>query len=241
MTPSNLPIVPTCAVLFNSPSNVYYYNISNDTTTLLNVPGFTGISDIAHTTTRLWSTNAGSGNIYEWIITLSPFTAIFNRTIDIVSPVSIGPGLGAIDNNTLIAVNTFGTAKVITFDITTNIAVKTDKFNTILGRNLAGDILLTTTNKVLITNYNGADNYITQYDYLTGAVDVDILISPTINSPYGIIEDGGNIYILDGSSSNNVYQIDINPPYTITLVGDTGQTIFGGSQVPSCLTTHFNT
>ena len=66
------------------------------------------------------------------------------------------------------------------------------------------------------------------------------MISPTILSPWGIFEDGGEIYIMDGGlTTNNVYRIDKNDPYTLTQVGSTGYLPYGASQQPSCLTVNF--
>jgi hypothetical protein len=156
-------------------------------------------------------------------------------------PNPIAPGLGAIDDTTLIAVrNDLIPRKVVTIDITTSTGVFTNKFDMILGRYVSGDILLTTTNKVLITNSVGGsfDRYITQHDYTTGAVEFDILISPTINDPYGVFIDSGNIYIIDGISGT-VYLINNVSPFNLTPVGFVQPNTNGASQVPSCLNANF--
>jgi surface protein len=240
MTPtsSSPPIIPLCGVIFNSPSNIYSYDFTTNTSTLLTLPGPFLSSDIAHTTNKLWLLQNDMVN--EWDITLSPFTAVFNRTITL--PHTTGPGLGAIDDTTLIAVNnTVAPNQVVTLDITTSSAVSTYKFDMMANREVAGDLLKTTTDKVLITNYDGSfSQYITQYDFNTGIVDVDITLSPTISSPWGIAEDSGNIYVFNGSSTtNNVFSIDVNYPYALTLEGSTGYSVYGASQVPTCINTHF--
>jgi len=177
-------------------------------------------------------------SILEWNITLSPFNAVFNRTISL--PHNIGPGLGAIDNTTLIAVNRDTTPdSVVTLDITTTSAVSTYEFDMIAGRGVSGDILLTTTNKVIVTNNDGTNQFVTQYDYSSGSVEVDIQISPTMSQPWGIFQSNSEIYLMNGTSSNNVFHIDKNSPYNLTLTGDTGYSVFGASQVPSCITTNF--
>jgi hypothetical protein len=184
---------------------------------------------------------ADSSTIEEWNITLSPFTSVFNRTITL--PHNIGPGLGAINNTTLIAVNGATTPKsVVTLDITTSAAVSTYIFDMIADRNVAGDILLTTTNKVLVTTYSNIppyDSYISQYSYPDGTLEVDIQISPTVDNPWGIFQSNSEIYLMNGTSSNNVYHINKNSPYALTLTGDTGYSVYGASQVPSCITTNF--
>jgi len=232
------PTVPVCGVIYNSPTNIYSYDFTTNTSTLLTLPGPFLVSDIAHTINKLWLISGTMVN--EWDITLSPFTAVFNRTITL--PHNTGPGLGAIDDTTLIAVNnTVAPNQVVTLDITTSNAVSTYKFDMMAGRTVAGDLLKTTTDKVLITNYDSSSTqYITQYDFNTGLVDVDITLSPTISSPWGIAEDSGNIYVFNGSSTtNNVFSIDVNYPYVLTLEGSTGYSVYGASQVPTCINTHF--
>jgi hypothetical protein len=231
--PPPLPSLQTCSVIFNS-GNVYTYNLTANTSTLLTVTGNTIGSDIAHTSTKLW---ISSGTlIKEWNITLSPFTAVFNRTITL--PHTIGTGLGAINNTTLITTDiSTSIHKIVTLDITTSTAVSTFKFNLITGRSIAGDLLLTTDNKVLATCNGGGASYLTQYDYLTGNVEVDVIITPTINAPWGIFEDNNEIYIMNGNSSGTVFHIDNTSPYTITAVGNTGKSVGGSSQLPECLNT----
>ncbi len=216
---------------------MFFYDVLTNITTPLNVPSSYSASDIAHTTNKLWL--GGGTSLTEWNITLTPFSATLNRTITL--PHSIGPGLGAINDTTLIAVNsTTSPNSVVTLDITSSPAVSTYKFNMLSGRSVAGDILLTTTNKVLITNNGPSGRYITQYDYITGSVEVDILISPTISAPWGVFQDNNQIYIMDGNNINNVFHINKDYPYVITLTGSTGYSVYGASQVPSCLNTHFN-
>ena len=78
------------------------------------------------------------------------------------------------------------------------------------NRFVTGDIIFTTTNKVILTNTDDITNthHITQYDYSTGVLEVDILISPTINLGYGLFQDNNQIYIMNGTDTNNVYHID---------------------------------
>jgi surface protein len=238
-TPTPQVIVPLCSVLYNTPDyEVYSYDVLSNTSTLLPVSSVTYIADIAHTNTKLW-VSSGIG-IREWDITLSPFTSTVNR--DITIPNLIGPGLGAIDDTTLIALRTDVTPReIVTLDITTSTAVLTTQFPILSGRTISGDIMLTTTNKVIITNnpiVGPLTRYISQYDFSTGTLEVDIQISPTIAEPYGIFVDSGNIYIVDGGTSN-VYNILSSPPYTITPVGFVFGVPFGASQVPSCIDTNF--
>jgi hypothetical protein len=234
------PALTTSSVLFNSPQGqVYFYDSSTNISTKLNVPSTSSAysSDIAHTQNKLWINSFST--IREWDITLNPFTATLNRTITL--PHSIGAGLGAIDDTTLIATNTSVSPNtVVTLDITSNSPTSTYKFDLAVsgsGRVIAGDLLLTTTNKVITTNYASGVTYATQFNYATGTVEVDTNIGGIIGGPFGLYIENNNIYIMN--SDGGVYQIDKTSPYNITLTGSTGVTVFGASQVPSALTTNF--
>lgn len=234
------PALSPTTVLFNTPQgSVYFYNSSTNTSTMLNVPSTSSAyaSDIAHTQTKLWMNSTST--IREWDITLNPFTATLNRTISI--PHTIGAGLGAINDTTLITTNTSVTPNtIVTLDITNNTAISTYKFDLAVGgvpRYIAGDLLLTTTNKVITTNTALGVTYATQFDYATGTVEVDTNIGATIPNPFGLYIENNNIYIMN--YDGNVYQIEKTSPYNITLTGSTGLQVFGASQVPSALTANF--
>lgn len=234
------PALTTSSVLFNTPQgSVYFYNSNTNTSTMLSVPttSSTYSSDIAHTQTKLWMNSPSA--IREWNITLNPFTATLNRTITL--PHNIGAGLGAIDDTTLIATNvSVFPNTIVTLDITNNSATSTYKFDLVVGgsnRTIAGDLLLTTTNKLITTNYASGVTYATQFDYATGTVEVDTNIGGTIGGPFGLYIENNNIYIMN--YDGGVYQINKTSPYNITLTGSTGLQVSGASQVPSALTTNF--
>jgi len=235
------PDLVAASVIFNTnDQRVFTYNSSTGTSTQLNIPNGSYIytADIAHTENKLW-TNAG-GIISEWNITLSPFTATFSRLITL--PHSIGAGLGAINNTTLIATNVDVTPNtVVTLDITNDTATSTNKFNLVANatnRSVTGDILLTTTNKVIVTNNIGSSRYVTQFSYPTGTVEVDVEIGGTISAAYGLYIENNKIYIVN--ANGNIYEIGKTSPYTLTLVGSTGVAVNGASQVPSALTANFS-
>ena len=106
------------------------------------------------------------------------------------------------------------------------------------NRYVSGDILLTTTNKILVTNEGPDGKFITQYSYPSGILEVEVNIGNTIPTPWGIFADSGNIYICD--SSGLLYNIDVNYPYALTLFNNAGFGIGGASQIPSCITNHLN-
>ena len=123
-------------------------------------------------------------------------------------------------------------------NITATSAVATYKFNLPPTHIVAGDILLTTTNKLLVTTAASTNIYLLQYDYLTGTLELTITLNPTFyGGPWGIFQDSGNIYV--ASSLGGIYQIGTTSPYNITLINDTGHSIYGASQIPSCLNSEF--
>lgn len=233
-TPSTTPIVVSDTDVFlndsGSPTSIYSYNPNTTVLTYL-YDSTNGSSDIANTSNKLWVYNGGGGSLLEYDITLSPFSQTYNRTI---TSVYHNAGLCAIDDTTLINING---SNVYEIDITTNVASSTLKWSTISGRSVAGDYMYTTTNKLIITNNSSSGAHITQYDYTTGTVEVDLDITATIPFPYGVFEYGSEIYIVN--SNGKVYQIMGSSPYTLTLVDDMPITVFGASQIPSKITEDF--
>ena len=234
------PALSPNSVLFNSSQgSVYLYDSSTNTSTMLDVPSTSSAynSDIAHTQNKLWINTTTS--ILEWNITLNPFTATLNRTITL--PHTIGAGLGAINDTTLITTNTSVTPNtVVTLDVTNDSAISTYKFDLVVSgsnRTIAGDLLLTTTNKVITTNNLNGIAHATQFDYATGTVEVDTNIRDVIPGPYGLYIENNNIYIMN--VNGDVYEIGKTSPYNLTVAGNTGVTVYGASQVPSALTANF--
>jgi len=255
-TPTSNPVVSTCAVLFNSVSNVYSYNVSVNTLTQLTVPNFPNNSlDIAHsfngTTGKLWGVSGTS--FVEYNITLPSFTATFFRFITFPVGFTSSAGLAAISNTVILAVNTFNSFnEVVEIDVSGGSAVMTTKFPIVVNRGLSnissfgitGDFYKTTTNKFIALNYVDVDVefdiirycYITQWDYPTGTFEVDVQLNIGCGT-YGIFEDSGNIYITESSTfPNKLYIIYQTPPYNVEYVRDVNIDILGASQVPSCLT-----
>jgi len=228
-TPIN---VQTCSLIFNSDNaGIYAYDSSTNTTTFLYNSGFVS-SDIATTQTKLW---IYMSSIYEYDITLSPWSITFNRTIDL--SLGLGAGLGAINNTTLIS--TDGGSDIITLDITTSAATSTVIGSLPPGRIVSGDILQTTTTppKIIVTNQGGDGYFLTQYVVVGGLAvfETEVDITPYSTSAYGLYEDNSLLYFVDGYSGQ-IFNVDLNSPYNISgTTGYTGYVVYGASQVPSCL------
>ena len=268
-TPTQTPtqtsnsVVSTCAVLFNAGSNVYAYNASVNTLTLLTVPNFPNNSvDIAHsfngTTGKLWGISGTS--FVEYNITLPSFTATFFRFITFPVGFTSSAGLAAISNTVILAVNTFTSPnEVVEINISgVTTGVMTTKFPMVINRpilnisqsGITGDFYKTTTNKFIALNYVEVEDgfelirycYITQWDYSTGVIEVDVQLVNIGCATYGLFEDNGNIYITESSTSpNKLYIINQNPPYDVVYVRDINNiNILGASQIPSCLNDSLN-
>jgi hypothetical protein len=230
----NVPVyTDLCTVLYVSPSTeIFSYNVTANTSSLLSVPSNTNVNDIAHTQNKLWTIS--STNILEWNITLNPFFATVNRSL--TPPFNLSPGLGAVDNFTLIVGDLETPQNIYELDITTNTPTPTLKVTLPLLYNVAGDVLLTITNKLLVLTYTDIDYHLLQYNYTNGLLELDITLG-VFYAPYGLFENGGNIYVTD--VAGNVYSVNTVSPYNTTYIQSAGSYIYGASQVPSCLDTDF--
>ena len=236
-TPTRYPVLPTCAVLYNNDANnVYYYTVSANTSTLLTIPGFPTSLDIAHTLNKLWGVSGSS--FVEYNITLPSFTATFNRYISFPFGYTSSPGLAAISDTIILSVNG-STNEVVEIDVSGVSAVMTTKFPLVVGRSITGDFYKTTTNKFLALNNDTGSCYLTQWDYLTGVLEVDIPL--TMCGNYGLFQESGNIYITAKLGSvTNLWTVNQNSPYTVSYVQQFGNVVNGASQVPTCLTANLN-
>ena len=243
MTPSSPTVLNPCLTFVNGAGFVSFYDVDTNTLTSLTVPNSSGgWSDIANTQTKLFLSISNS--IKEWDIVLNPFSATFVRElINTETLVSIGSGLFAVNNNKLVTANTQNTAiPNYIFEInlptlpSTSLGSSnyTPLFDLPVDRRFQGDLLVTTNNKILFTNssINGGDWYLTQHSYTTGNFEFEILLSPTINEPKAIFIQDGLFYIADKNAI--VYNVDLNSPYTITVITSPGVTIEGASNSLSC-------
>lgn len=230
--------ISTISVLYNdgnAPANVYVYYPNTLSCSQLTVPGITAASvDIAHTANKLWL-YYDSNNIDEWNITLSPWSATYNRRI--TNFIYYSSGLCAINDTKLISVNY---PSVYESDITSTTASNTLIFSSLIPyRAVSGDYMLTTTNKFIITTTYSSSVYISQYAYPSGTLEFDIDISSMTwdEEPYGLFEYNNDIFIADGIGS--IYKIDKTSPFNTTLITGVTSNIFGASSIPSQLTVHF--
>jgi hypothetical protein len=227
-----------CSIIVNTDTpELYSYDFQSGGVGFLNpyfpLPLGTGLplsDDVAHTNNKMWLYDGSS--LYEYNITINPFIGVENR---IYSISSLGPGLCAKNDTTLISSigNVIGEVT-----LAGSSATFIPKFNLPSNREITGDIILTTNNKLITSNYNiNTDvEYITQQDYITGAVEVDIQLSG-IFGVFGLFIDNNNIYFT--TEGGDVYLIDNVLPYTITYQTNNGLINFGASQIPSCCNVSF--
>ena len=246
-TPTILPPINICDVLYvTSESEVFSYN--PDTNTSTNLTGFflgsesiEGYNyDIAHTEDTLWLMK--SGRIQEWYIQLTPFNAQFSRYIDLPTS-NNGDGLGVINNTRLIITRFSDVPNIPNEIIQLNISGPNPIAQIIqylpIGRFVAGDISYNAEGKLLITNGDSVGNtFITQYDYDTLALEVDVNISNTIDSPEGLFYSN-EIYVVEGGSDGQTYSIQNVYPYSLSGSSQIGQKIRGLSQITECFRESF--
>jgi hypothetical protein len=174
--------------------------------------------------------------IKEWNITVSPWSVVFNRNITYNTQLANGNGLCAKDDVTLITTNPLAgnPNPIISLDISGSTAVETIIGYLPINTYVTGDFIYTTTGKLIVTTQRSSGvggPYILQYDYATMNLEIEATIS--VSGVIGLIEANNNIYGL--LSNGEVYQVDLNYPYGLTLVQNTGLNLTAGaSQTPAC-------
>jgi uncharacterized protein (TIGR02145 family) len=237
-TTTTTVILSACTVFINTSSaypdgsaNILSYDpITNQSDILAILPGSV---DMANTINKLWIYNIATYKILEYNITLSPWSINFNRYIDYPSGIYLGVGLGAITDTLLISTD-IPSGTIIELDITGSTAIVTNTLATLdSGYSITGDILLTTTGKIICTaNNSGGIIKLLQYDALTGIKEVDVDITSYFISEYplGVFEYDNKLYL----AGNNLYEVDLISPYILTMVNSLSFQTSGASSAPSC-------
>lgn len=196
-----LEIPECCGILSNTVSDIYY-NMTN-----LNISNFESVFGTIMTPDYLWSVL--NTEILQWDITLSPFTATYNKSIAFpIGFTTTGSGV-AIDNENIIMINTTSSPQdVVSMDITGLTGIVTTQFSLQADRAAQGNMLLTIDDKLIIINQDttSSDYYLTQYDYITGILEVDINIGDV--NALSLYQCNCSIFIKTGSGI--LYTIDNN-------------------------------
>jgi hypothetical protein len=229
------PCLGDCFVLLNNDTTIYSYDVTTNTNIPLN-PFITGTiplsTDIAHTANKifLYTTNY---KIYEYTYTACPFSATLSRIINVpFFGGNLDNAIAAKDDLTLLfgATNGF----VIEVDITTTTAVVTNQFPlpplTLQVFALYYTAALSQTKLILINFTTTGQNRLVQYDYITGNIELNILIN--VPFPDGLFSVSGQMYI--SSQFGQIWEINLNSPYTLTSIQNSGIIIGGTSNSPEC-------
>lgn len=228
-TTTTMPIInECCGILFAYSDHIYYNNLV-DTMTQLNVPGYISSLGIAMTQYKLWSVLS---TFEEWDITLSPFTATYNRSIAFPVGFSTSSGITAINDETLLCVDNSTTPQEVSIiDVSGSTGVKTLAFTLPANREAKGNPLISTNSKIVIGNLDTVtgDYYLTQYLDFSGIFEFEIIIP---FEPKLIFVCDCSIFV--ANDAGEVYTID----ETYSLVPSEGvpSGLLGGTQLGSCIT-----
>lgn len=226
-TTSELPPA-NCVIIFNTsdnPTKIYTYDYDTNAATYIATLAV-GSADVAISHNKLWIAN--STTIYEYSITLSPFT--ISPTQDRTIALGVGmntTGVGVINNNTLI----LGGDPIVTADITGATAVEASSFIPSPRGSLTGDVVYNPTSEVYTITY--AVTYLGQY--MADGTNIHS-VNTSIGTLYGLFVHNDIMYAV--RANGEVYSIN---PTTLaltlekTITGFTGQ-INGAAQDPRCIT-----
>ena len=168
-----------CGFVSVTPEGIYVSTASQDFSETqvdgyVDVPGFvySATTGVAFTSNKLWTIDS---TIKEWDITLSPFTATFNRDIPYAGfPGGIAGNIALSDTVLLGVDSTVAPQKILEIDVTENIPVINVQFEIQLNRVVESNLLYTKENKLVLISKDGLDYYITQFDYSNGNVELDV-------------------------------------------------------------------
>lgn len=244
----NIPPVPgpvfnTCDMIYIQPSNqVYYYEFSSDTSTLLTVNSYNFDSQTVNfTSSKLWLTSLGTNytTIREWNVNLNGFVATFNR--DLPVNFEIGNAVGVRSNTKLVTTNTstqsainyVGIPSVVDYvdyfvelNITNNTPVVTNKSNLSPNKHITGNIVFSNNyNQMISLQYDdSAAPFLTYYLCVHDTNNYNQIIEAPLTlvggNPSGIFVNQGTLYLVDDTST--IYEIDSNYPYNQTYYGIVG-------------------
>jgi hypothetical protein len=249
--------IPPCGAIYmaNPGNKLYYYNLISPTvgiSTSIPNPSLVPISgngDIANTTSKFFigdcigdpytNPTTAFGKITKYDYTSCPVS--YSNPIVLTTAAGKAPiGLCAKDNNTLISTRRVASSSSIVMEIDVNSGVTTDKFSldTVSWRTLVGDLYYVSSSNILYaTNRVGADNFITNYNYTTGAIINDVNINAIATNAYGLTAIGSSIYIFNyvAGSPSTVYRVDsMSGSGTFTRMPDGFNGVGAATTPPGC-------
>jgi hypothetical protein len=219
-----LEIPECCGILTNTVSDIYYDMIN------LNVTNFSSVFGIIMTPDYLWSVL--NTEILQWDITLSPFTATYNKSISFPVGFTTASSGVAIDNENVIMINTTPTPQdVVSMDVTGLVGVATTQFSLQADRVAQGNMLLTIDDKLIVINQDtiSSDYYLTQYDYPTGILEIDVNIGDV--NAVSLYQCNCSIFVQDELGA--VYTVDSND--TLILLNNSNIPMISATQSRYCV------
>lgn len=238
-TSTTAPIVTECCgILLSSTDSIYYLDKLTNAINQLNVLGYTTSFGIAMTANYLWSVDT---QFSQWDITLNPFTATFNTTIPFPVGFTTSSGIVAIDNSTIVAIDdSVSPQDVVELEIddpiTPMFMTSTIKFALQTDRVAKGNPLYIQTGEIIIINQDSTTYtyYISQYNYSTGVLELDINIGSVEAS--SLFQCECDIFVT--TTSGDLYMIVKAPPYALFYLGSNVgvSNITSATQVATCVT-----
>jgi hypothetical protein len=229
--PTPGPDLETCDMIYIQPgSEIYGYNFTTNISVGLIVDGYIFNSpSVAHSSDRLYLYEVSDTQtlIHEWIITLAPFTAIFNRIITV--PTTLGNSIGVVGTNQLISTDTsVSPNNLVLINITNASASVSTLLSLPTNRISVGTIQISNGQYYILNQDTSTSNYYLTI-YATNLTQTyDLMISPTlVNQPSGLFINSGIMYVND--QFGNIFSIDTTPPYAINSYG----AIAGAWVIPS--------
>jgi hypothetical protein len=230
-TTTLVPIIPTCCGILFSEGDVISLLNTDGSLNTLSVPGYTSSYGIEISSNKFWSIDT---QIVEWDITTSPFSAVFNRNITLPVGFTTASGISSLSNTLLIAVDSsVSPQEVVQLNITTATASSATMFTLQADRVALGNFLYTNSGKLLILNQDSITSayYLTQYDYPTGTIDLDIDLGSIV--PTSIFECNCSIYVVD--NAGDTYVIQPAPTYALTFTSNFGIIPNSAAQANTCV------
>lgn len=239
-------------ILLDSNGKVYNYDYGTNTQTFLTQAS--GGVDIAITDTKMWISNFL--DVYEYNITLSPWTSSYNRTINlsasfyvtggatiITGPPAIGAGLAAKDNSTLV----MGGSQIANIDISGPTASYTTLFtlptSSAYTGSVSGDIYYNNTYDTYLLTYNLYEPALSaSYYYVAEFNSTGSILNQTslsFNDGFGVFSSESYAYISRGSGATYRINNDFSVTYTQNIPTSSFGQIYGAAQTPECSTVYY--
>lgn len=233
-TSTTMPILSECCgVILSSNDTLNYLNKTTNIISQLNVPDYTASYGIAMTSDYLWSVTT---EFTQWDIATSRFSATYNRVIAFPVGFTTSSGMCALNSTTLVVIDDSSSPQVVReMNITDDVAIGTYVFDLQADRVAYGNPLYIQTGEIIIINKDviSSDYYISQYNYSTGALEIDINIGSV--EATAIFECNCNIYVT--TASGYLYEIIKIAPYVLFYVGYSLNlsSIGSATQVATCV------